>query len=434
MKYAKLFAVIGAGALALTACTGGGTASQDTKSAAPDKTSSESTKLSGEISFQTWSLKNDRFTPYFEKLIADFQNEHPGTTIKWMDQPGEGYEDKVLQQANADELPDVVNLPPGYAAQLAKAGMVENLETVNKDVLKEYVPGGISAYQFPGVEGTYGYPWYLGTDMNWFNTELLEKAGVSKDQLPKTMDELFETADKVAKATNGEVKMISNLPDADAFANAGVKFQKDDGTYDFNTPEGVKLVQRWKDAYANGSMTPEALNADWTGNAMLYKQGRTAWTTASAGFASELEKEAPSLLGVSVATPRIGNPPLFVQGISVSAHSKNPELARAFAQYVTNNHNQVEFVKIAQGFFPGTQEGNSNPDTFTSVIKNDLQKTATTTAAEAMKTAAPTTGVDFTEDMGKYTKQQVALAVRGDVPIEDALQKISDYANQNAVK
>lgn len=47
-------------------------------------------------------------------------------------------------------------------------------------------------------------------------------------------------------------------------------------------------------------------------------------------------------------TTRIGVPPLFVQGICVSADSKNPNLALAFAQYVTNNANQVDFVKLAQ--------------------------------------------------------------------------------------
>ena len=47
------------GALALVSCTGGGAASDG---AGPIDTSGE---LSGTIQFQTWSLKNEKFTPYF---------------------------------------------------------------------------------------------------------------------------------------------------------------------------------------------------------------------------------------------------------------------------------------------------------------------------------------------------------------------------------
>ena len=87
-----------AAAFSLAACTGGSGASS---------TSSASSSAGGttEISFQTWSLKNDRFTPYFEQLVKDFEAENPDIKVKWIDQPGDGYEDKILQQANSGELP-----------------------------------------------------------------------------------------------------------------------------------------------------------------------------------------------------------------------------------------------------------------------------------------------------------------------------------------
>lgn len=50
---------------------------------------------SNEISFQTWNLKNDTYTPYFNDLIAAFQKENPGVTVKWIDQPADGYTDKI---------------------------------------------------------------------------------------------------------------------------------------------------------------------------------------------------------------------------------------------------------------------------------------------------------------------------------------------------
>lgn len=37
---------------------------------------------SQEISFQTWNLKNDTYTPYFENLIEQFESDNPGVTVK----------------------------------------------------------------------------------------------------------------------------------------------------------------------------------------------------------------------------------------------------------------------------------------------------------------------------------------------------------------
>ena len=37
--------------------------------------------IGGDIVFQTWSLRNDTFTPFFEQVIDDFEAEHPGTRV-----------------------------------------------------------------------------------------------------------------------------------------------------------------------------------------------------------------------------------------------------------------------------------------------------------------------------------------------------------------
>lgn len=427
----RMVAALAATTLGLAACTGGSPdTGGDTPAKETSKENSADAKLSGEITFQTWSLKNDRFTPYFNDVIAAFEKENPDVTVNWIDQPGDGYEDKILQQANSGELPDVINLPPEFAYKLAQVDMLANLDEVAPGSLDAYVEGSTEAYKYPEIEGHYGYTWYLGTDLNWYNTKVLNDAGIDTSNLPTDLDQLFDMATEVAKATNGEIKMISDVPRTGTLSSAGVEIIKD-GKFVFNTPDAVKVVERYKKAYEVGAMPPEALNADYLGNSALYKQQKTAWTTASAGFASELQKEAPSLVEQTVATPRIGHPPLFIQGISVAKNSKAPEAALAFAQYLTNTENQIEFIKLAQGFFPGTKEGNENPSLFTDVIESDLQKHATEEAAKAMSDATPEYPIQFTYDMDQYLQQQMALAVKGEIGIQEALDKAVDYANSN---
>lgn len=385
-------------------------------------------ELKGDIDFQTWSLKNDRFTPYFEQLVADFEKENPGTKINWMDQPGEGYEEKLLQQANSNSLPDVVNLSEGMAYNLAKADQLLDLKAADAATLDTYVEGAVQAYQYEDVEGSYGYPWYLGTDLNFWNTKLLGDVGVTEADLPTTLDGIFELGEKVAKDSGGKVFMISEMPTIGAFSNAGVELYKD-GKFVFNSPEGVALLDKYVAAYKAGAMPPESLTGDYLGNSTLYKQGKVAWTTGSAGFASELANDAPSILETSVTTARVGTPPLFVQGISVSKNSDNPELALAFAQYVTNNTNQVKFLELAQGFFPGTKEANENPESFTAVIENPKQKIAAEQAAEVIGDAKVDKPVQWTDAMGTYLAQQLALAIRGDISSQEALDKAVQNAN-----
>ena len=415
-----------AAAFSLAACTGGSGASS---------TSSASSSAGGttEISFQTWSLKNDRFTPYFEQLVKDFEAENPDIKVKWIDQPGDGYEDKILQQANSGELPDVLNLPPGFAYKLADTGLLVDLDKVEGAKVSEYVESAAKAYQFPGIEGHYGYPWYLGTDLNWYNVGKMKEVGIDTSKLPTTLDELFSMASNVAKASNGEVKMISSVPDIGTFSAAGIDIYKD-GKFVFNTDEAAKIIDQFQKAYKDGAMPAEALNADYQGNAALYKQGKSTWTTGSAGFASALKADAPSLIDQTEVTPRIGHAPVFIQGISVAKNSKNQAAAVKFAQYVTNTKNQVEFVKIAQGFFPGTKAGNEKPEAFTSVVSLDLQKKATELAAKELPNTVEQSPLQFTDEMGTYVKQQLALAVKGEISSKDALEKAVKYCNDNLAK
>lgn len=412
-------------ALALSACTGGGATTENGSD--PTGDTGDGT-LSGEISFQTWSLKNDRFTPYFEDLVSSFETENPGVTVTWTDQPGDGYEEKLLQQANSDTLPDVINLSEGLAYSLAKAGQLRDLEEADAETLDLYVEGAVEAYDYEDIEGSFGYPWYLGTDLNFWNMATLEGAGVEESDLPDSIDSLFELGTKLASEPGSNIKLISEMPGLGAISNAGIEVFSDN-EFTFNSPEAVDLIQKYADAYAAGAMPPEALTGDYLGNSELFKQGKVAWTTGSAGFASELDSDAPNILADSVTTPRFGVPPLFVQGISVSQNSANPELALAFAQYATNDANQVEFLKLAQGFFPGTKESNENPEAFTSVIENEKQKVATEQAAKVIGDAKIDKPVQWTDAMDTYLRQQLALSVRGDVPVQESLDKAVQNAN-----
>lgn len=436
LRRALAFAGAATLTLTLTAC-GTDSKSDNSGKTDPGQTTAEGTagSLSGEITFQTWSLKNEKFSPYFEKLIADFEAANPGTKINWVDQPGDGYEEKILQQAGSGQLPDVVNLPPGFAYLLAEPeiDMLVDLKQADPAAIEHYLPSGIAAYEFEGLEGSFGYPWYLATDLNWWNTEAFTKAGLPTDKFPTSPEEFYATAREIAQKTDGSMPLVSAMPNLADFASAGVEIMKD-GKFVFNDPKAAAIVDEYAKLFKEGAIPAEVLNSDYQGNAALFKQNKTAWTTATPGFPTQLKDDAPTLLDKIKMTPRFGISPLFVQGISVSKNSANPELALAFAQFVTNNDNQVEFVKLAQGFFPGTVEGTNNPESFTSAITDPLQAEALKLAAPYMDKAMIPEPVQWSNDMAIHMSQQISLAIKGDITGQQALDDAVKYANDNLTK
>lgn len=429
MKY-RITATAGiaaAASLLLAGCTGttgGGGAG------GPIDTDGE---LSGTIQFQTWSLKNEKFTPYFEALIEEFEAQHPDVTVDWIDQPGDGYQDKILSQANSNTLPDVLNLPPDIAFPLVQAGKLLDLAEADPDLESAYNAGAWTAYsEFSGIEGTYGLPWYLGSDLSWWNLEQLKPFGVAKDSLPTTTSDWLELAKSVAADSSGSVQLVSSMPGLDTFVSAGIEIMEEDGTFVFNTSDAVDIVEQYADAYAAGAMPAEALTGSYAGNAEMYLQSKVAYTTGGSGFAGDLRTKAPTLLEQTTATARPGVPPLFVQGVNVSADSKNPSAALAFAEFVTNEENQVEFVKIAVGFAPGTASGAEDVLSSVSADLEPAQGEAMTVMFDALGDAKATP-FQWTGAMTDYLNQQMALAIRGELGAQEALDKIVDYANQNRI-
>ncbi|MGN8025398.1 extracellular solute-binding protein [Microbacterium sp. 22242] len=432
MKFRATMAVgiAAAAALALTACTGGGGGG-----AASGGAVDTSGELSGTIKFQTWSLKNEKFTPYFENLIKDFEKEHPKVKVEWLDQPGDGYQDKILSQANSNTLPDVLNLPPDIGYPLVAAHKLLDLAEADPKLETQYNKGGWEAYSsYTGIKGTYGLPWYIGSDESWWNLDQLKPYGVTKENLPTTTDAWLDLAKKVATDSQGKVMLVSSMPGLDTFVSAGIKIMDDKGDFTFNTPEAEKIVQKYADAYKAGAMPPEALSGTYSGNAEMYLQGKVAYSTGGSGFAGDLRTKAPTLVDVTAASARPGVPPLFVQGLNVSADSKNKAAALAFAEFATNEKNQVAFVKLAIGFAPGTANG---ADEVVKAVESDPN--VPPSQAEAMKIMfdalpkAKATPYQWTGADTTFLNQQMALAVRGDITPKAALDKIVKNANDNRI-
>ncbi|MER7520709.1 sugar ABC transporter substrate-binding protein [Streptomyces sp. NPDC126499] len=409
-------------AVTLAGCGLGG--AEDSGAPGPVTTGGE---VKGKVSLQTWALK-PKFSAYMEGVISGFEKKYPGVEVEWLDQPGEGYSDKVLSQSAGGTLPDVVNLPPDFALPLVKQNLLLDVGKADPAVTADYVKGGLDAYRFPGHDGTYGYPWYLNTDVNYWNGELLTRYGLDPKKPPASLDELVSAARTVKAKSGGQTYLMSRKPNLMDLANAGVPILSGDGrTFTFNTPKAAEVLDTYRAAFTEGLLPKDVLTETYAGNAKLFSSGTAAWTTAGANYITSLATDNPTLAPKVVSSPAMGTPPLYVQGLSVPRSTKNPTAALALARWVTSAENQAAFARETS-IFPSTTASAADP--FFSRSDGSNAGDAKVTAFRSLASARVLEPVQANDAIKTVINQQIALAISGRTGSKEALDTAVARANQ----
>lgn len=387
-----------------------------------------------EVSFQTWNLKNDTYTPYFESLIKEFEKDNPGVTVKWIDQPADGYSDKINADAAAGTLPDIVDMSPNGAYSLAKAGVIANLSKDDPKGADQFTDSSWDAVTFKGddlEEGAYAYPWYLNSGVQYYNTAVLQQCGVT--DVPTTMDDFFTAASTIGKNCPG-TNMVAAVPTLESLGQYGSQLMNEDQTeFTFNDEKGVELVQHYIDMYKEKSLSADALNNQWTGEGDAFKEGNVASLSGSAYSVSDFEENAPKVYENLAIVERLigegGKQNVAMETLVVSNTAKNKDLAMKFARFVTNKKNQTEFCTKSHTF-PSVKGAIDNPAF--SPTGDSMQDKAVALASKAVKDdnwfASPS---PFSENAKTALREQIALAIQGEQTAKEALDKVVKIANED---
>ncbi|MGW7041808.1 ABC transporter substrate-binding protein [Streptomyces avermitilis] len=370
-------------------------------------------KVEGTITFQTWNLRAN-FKSYFEGVVSDFEKKYPDTQVKWVDQPAEGYADKISADAAGGTLPDVVNVSPDLVAPLAKAGLALDLDKAAAKYRKEYLPGAWASHRIPGMTGTYAFPWYLNTGPLFYNKSLFKDAGLDASKPPKTYDELFADALRLAKKSNGKVATLANVPTIEDFGRYGVELMNKEGTaFAFNDTKGVELLTKYKELYDAKALDPQALTATPESSGKKFLTGAVAMNPGSALDLGNFKKQAPNLyknIGITDQITSTGKVNMYVMGVMVNSRSQRKPAAVAFAHYVTDAQRQMSFAKKV-AIFPST--AGSLDDPYFSKEDGTDETRVRIAAAKSLKNAVNYTPVLFSEQMKTALRNEVAKALQG---------------------
>ncbi|POH73119.1 ABC transporter substrate-binding protein [Arthrobacter glacialis] len=254
------------------------------------------------LTISTWTAKEPGLKDWWPQLIAGFEAEHGGVTVRLREIAYADYQQQITTQLMAGAAPDVVHVPtPTTTLPVwAEAGFLLDMDDflAGTDILgswpstQKVMAWGGRNYGVLLVD--YGY-------VMFYNEAVLAAAGVS---VPETPEELLLAAQRVA-ALSGDVKPFAIAADNSAnFIRDALVFTTgmdaqwaSDGKWAFSDPGVVKALDLWRtlgrDYAPQGTDIAQKREAFLTGNVAMMIEGpfyqATVKKTASASLVDSLQ-------------------------------------------------------------------------------------------------------------------------------------------------
>lgn len=370
----------------LAGCGSGETssASSDSSTDSTENAGGEETQtVAEEITIEFWTIDlKAAFGDFFNEMIATYEAENPGVTINWTDIPYDDVQSKLVTAVAGGTAPDVVNLNTQLTLNLAGENALVDLNAEATEEQKNiYIEDLWNSAKIG--DSVYAFPWYASPDIMFYNSELFEQAGM---EVPSTFEEALQEAEEFYNKTGAYLF----LPDEffNLLVEENISILNEDGTAAaFNTPETVELLNHYKE-YTDSGVIPKTKWGDWDEALKLFESGKLAIVSSSGSSLSRIKDEAPDIYEkICISTPLTGKTGLSrnpLMNLVVPAASKNHEAAIAFANYVTNDANQLAFCKEVS-IFPSTVAASQDPY-FTSDTET-LEGQASAMSAQASQTS-----------------------------------------------
>ncbi|MER7825796.1 sugar ABC transporter substrate-binding protein [Streptomyces sp. NPDC096097] len=395
-------------------------------------------EVAGGITFRTLQLK-PTFTAYVQGVIDAFEKRYPEVKVTWEDVPGDGYNEKLVADAQAGALPDVVNLSTDSFQLLGDRGMLADVAALDGASAKEYVPGAWEQFKLPGKgDSVYAYPWYVTPEILTYNRELFEKAGLDPAAPPTGVEQFFDYAERIAASSGGRYSAFMADPKGRLpgdWQKMGIPLLDEKRErFTFDTDKAVRWVERMKDLYAKGAMPKESLLTSDDIN-QLYGSGKIVFGPGSPGFVKDIKKNAPQIYAktqvAGAVTGELGHIGIYAQSLGIKKDTKHVDAAAEFARWVTNGPNQVAFSRKAT-IYPSNAQGLADPFFSDKGDGTDAETLARAVGAEQLKTAAldANTPVQWTNQVGDAVVREMQKAIQGEQDPRTAVRKAQEAANK----
>ncbi len=309
----------------------------------------------GSRQLNVWTLDlAPRFNPFMGQVIAAWERLHPGVQVRWTDVPWGSVERKLLAAVFARTAPDLVNLNPPFAANLASKGGLRDLEPL-------LPPGAADAYleriwASGRQEGQqFAIPWYLTARVTIANRQLLQRAGVAAP--PRRWEEVPAYAEAVRRRTGKYALFVTVVPDDSAelmesMVQMGVRLLDGRRRAAFNSPAGRRAFAFWSDLYRRGLLPREVVSQGYRRAIELFQAGDLAQVASGPDFLRNLQTNAPGIAAAAAPYPPLtgsgGEANVAVMNLVVPRQSAMAPEAVSFALFLSDAANQLAFAEEAR--------------------------------------------------------------------------------------
>ena len=303
-----------------------------------------------------WTLQlAPKFNRYFADLIAAWTTVHPEDSVRWTDLPWGSVERKLLAAVYARTAPDLVNLNPPFAANLAsKGGLTDLTPLLPSDAAERYLPSVWQACRDPDA-GQIAVPWYLTVRLSLVNRELLDQADIAAP--PTRWDEIPAFARQIRKRTGRYGLFLTTVPDDSAemletLVQMGVSLLNSERRAAFNSPAGRRAFQFWTELYQEGLLPREVVSQGQRRAIELFQSGDLAMAATGAEFLRSIQTNAPGVAAVTESHPPVtgadGTANVALMTLAVPWQSTKQALALQLALLLTDATNQARFATEAR--------------------------------------------------------------------------------------
>lgn len=317
------------------------------------------------LQFWTVSLK-PTFTGFIQGLINTYEQQHPNIKIDWQDLPQDAIQSKLITSTAGGNAPDVVNMWSQLTVTLAGKGALVDLNQAATPQQKGiYIPSLFAAGKLGN--GVYAFPWYATPNIQMYNKALYQKAGIMTP--PKTYNQLFTLAKKMHDATGAYMFVPDDLPHIFLLNNIPLLTANKKAAA-FNTPQALALLNKFRQGVTAGYIPKTGWN-NWDNDIQLFSTGKLASINSGPQTVKQIKDQAPNIYKVMGIAPAVvgstGLTQTDVENLSIPTGSKHVKEAVDFANYITDDANELAFCKLVS-IFPTTKKAAAN-SYFTSNMK-----------------------------------------------------------------
>ncbi|MEP6798013.1 MAG: extracellular solute-binding protein [Lapillicoccus sp.] len=223
-----------------------------------------------------WLSNNPEELAWGKAMVSAWNSAHAGEEITAQEIPaGKSSEEVIGAAITAGNAPCLIfNTSPAAVPQFQKQGGLVALDTFPGGAAYISSRSGATADQYKSSDGKfYQMPWKSNPVMIFYNKDMFAKAGLPTDNPPlKTYADFLATSEKLVSSGAAQAA-IWPAPTSEFFqswfdfyplyaAESGGKQIMADGKATFDSPEGLAVMNFWRDMYAKKLAPNEKYSAD----------------------------------------------------------------------------------------------------------------------------------------------------------------------------